>query len=678
MAKARNIDPLVKVKKTVSVDKGPKTRPFEEEALSDAPAFPNTVVDINLPAKSRRQSLSRLIASKKSSGKRARGMTLLKPKRLKLTEILEFKLPEFKFTPTIPEGQIKEATEKNKAQGIEHAEGMRRTTPVLSPELRSPNKDMIRKFVVRKVILPNGKIDLALTIDGEPWQYQPEEIDVKPGTLSDVLTSHDILCHAISARDRTHFLTNPIGERCTGHVGGDKTILPSEPHQYDGIVFNIADSRIRNETGETIYSSLQGIFKEFRTNSQIPIGSQVELEFCLPPADLVWEEVPGDGKKAYYGVGSPVFPIKPLLTSKIPKIEGKLLKDQTVTKETSQTTVTRTRYTCSRDLEDKSLTEVVDISFDKPPELGMELLGGSEENVRYAKKYVLSKNNDEVLSTQDLNLEEASNLLEELLHDPNVKTEKCVTQEPITVSTYKRKTTNPDLEEVYEISRDSSDRITSGHKYFNSKSLGKILWQEGKLILDGASASKGKLVAYESRDYMVKKPNSKRIKGSSFVVLDGNNFGSEAHIVPASNQYRPVYTGHPYRHVSVKSFDIQSPEGHQIPQEARGRIIGSLAEFALKFTKFEEHKEDILSRGVLPLDEPLDAGTSSSYLDRIRHQVTFSSLPVDTELSIGSIQRAIYDNEKRNLETSTPAVKPFIEDGEFYIAPFPPPPFKEK
>ena len=98
-------------------------------------------------------------------------------------------------------------------------------------------------------------IELALSIDGKPWKFQPDETDPTPGNLSDFLTAHDILCHSLSQRNRTILETNPIGEICTGHSSGNKTILPSTPSQYDGIVFNIADARIKKETGANIFDS---------------------------------------------------------------------------------------------------------------------------------------------------------------------------------------------------------------------------------------------------------------------------------------------------------------------------------------------------------------------------------------------------------------------------------------
>ena len=226
-----------------------------------------------------------------------------------------------KETVLSEEGKIK-AIKENKILGLKHAREMRETTPVIPRDFNGISTTRIVR--VEKVQLDNGEIRLQLFVDEVPWKFTPQE-----GTndlTENFLMAHDIMRHFVLNRDRSINTPMPGGEYNTGQVNAEKTLLPKSPLQYDGLIANITDKILETETGSFSFKQLGIILDQFYRDSNVPIGSSLEIKFDLPPPDISWELNPEDRQKVYDELGTTVE-IERIPTKKIPLEYSRITND---------------------------------------------------------------------------------------------------------------------------------------------------------------------------------------------------------------------------------------------------------------------------------------------------------------------------------------------------------------
>ena len=482
-------------------------------------------------------------------------------------------------TFSVSEEKKKEAIAENTKKGLEHARKAAETTPVVDTE----HPSQVRKFEIRKIQLKNDKIALALYIDGEPWQYQPDEKSKESDEMNDFLMAHDILRHGITNRDRTFNTTIPMGEYGTGQVSIARTLLPANPMHYDGLIANAADAMIEKEIGSYSFQQLALIVEKFRTDRNIPVSSSLEIEFELPPPDIKWEFVSGKGPKTYYPLGDDIY-------------DG-------------------------------------NISLEKAKSL--------EETLKSNPKFSLS-----IEATESGQLH------------------KYVEKTPAD---------GKKLREVYYFTKDSKGQLQKAKKCWADENGNEIPWVEGNLINKGLIPTQvnHRSIGGEGRVYTTKKSS-----GRDVAYVFTKDFGGIIFLDSSTEQYAPVYTGHPYQSSKINSLEIKSQDGISIDTNTQEDYQNRFNTFKALFDRHQRKMKEILESGTLPIDSTVGGYIigAQSYIGQYEKLVGDGILTPEAPITIKRIQEGIFESYQNSGRIA--GVLNF-DDEKLSIAPFPPPPYKK-
>lgn len=493
----------------------------------------------------------------------------------------------------IPESAKRVLEEANIQCGKTYAHNARSATKILVR--KPPMETLTKEFTIRKIMLPSGKVDLALFVNGEPWKYQPHVLDSTKESHANYVLTHDIFCHPLIARDRTYLPTDPIGEISTGHFNFVKTLFPIIPWQYDGLVSNIAEHKVKNERGRSPFYCLQDIVSKFRRNSNIQVGSELRLRFRLPPPDITWNRLPNVGSKSYIGV------------STYSHYEDRIISPGEANELLKSIKSSPNKY----EFDDLS-------SYDPKTQV-------------FLKKY------------------------------------RYTSLEPYQ---------NTALYPFYFFLFDKDDNLIQAEKYFQSSSGEPLSVTEAILRLEGLEPI---FEDDEKRYYLVQRDDNKwEFSEFSIGINKGNNSnmryflsGRSGNIVSVNDRYEAVYTGYPYQEPSFEDYEVVLPVKNLEIESVFNKLFLS---FDGAFKDYQTFREEAYGNGTLPLDFPVmqNGGTFLKFWEEV------SEYKPEQELGLLQIQRDIYNASHRltNSVIAAPAFKELYKDQEFYIHPFPPPPYK--
>jgi hypothetical protein len=146
-------------------------------------------------------------------------------------------------------------------------------------------------------------------------------------------------------------------------------------------------------------------------------------------------------------------------------------------------------------------------------------------------------------------------------------------------------------------------------------------------------------------------------------------------------ELEPVYTGHPYRPVTLERVEVRGPDGKPA-EKLHFRMPGAIAEYKKAFKAYQDNIQEFLEKGHIPMDSKMEVQVVDpsrgyaiekrlSVLEHYRGEIQEGKLPADMSMTMDGLYSAMARYDADSFPISFPG-----EDLD--IAAFPPPPYGGK